>query len=97
MSARISDADTCLPPANLHPLRWNDQIDSPEGLSAQTYKECGGSRSSTTTVIEERGGYLIKPLQDVFPDQKPIATGTDVAVIEGGRIRSIHVFVDPPS
>ncbi|MEU7739833.1 hydrolase [Nonomuraea sp. NPDC049158] len=25
-----------------------------------------------TTVIEERGGYLIKALQDVFPDQKPI-------------------------
>jgi nicotinamidase-related amidase len=25
-----------------------------------------------TTVIEERGGYVIKGLQDVFPDQKPI-------------------------
>ncbi|GHH00385.1 hydrolase [Comamonas sp. JC664] len=25
-----------------------------------------------TTVIEEQGGYLIKPLQNVFPDQKPI-------------------------
>lgn len=25
-----------------------------------------------TTVIEERGGNLIKGLQDVFPDQKPI-------------------------
>jgi nicotinamidase-related amidase len=25
-----------------------------------------------STVIEERGGYLIKGLQDVFPDQKPI-------------------------
>jgi nicotinamidase-related amidase len=25
-----------------------------------------------TTVIEERGGYIIKALQDVFPDQKPI-------------------------
>lgn len=25
-----------------------------------------------TTVVEERGGYLIKPLQDVFPEQKPI-------------------------
>jgi nicotinamidase-related amidase len=25
-----------------------------------------------TTVIEERGGYLIKALQDVFPEQKPI-------------------------
>ncbi len=25
-----------------------------------------------TTVIEERGGYLVKGLQDVFPEQKPI-------------------------
>lgn len=25
-----------------------------------------------TTVIEERGGHLIKGLQDVFPEQKPI-------------------------
>lgn len=25
-----------------------------------------------TTVIEERGGYIIKALQDVFPEQKPI-------------------------
>src|SRR6266576_759394 len=25
-----------------------------------------------TTVVEERGGFLIKGLQDVFPDQKPI-------------------------
>src|SRR5882724_4943456 len=25
-----------------------------------------------TTVLEERGGYLIKALRDVFPDQKPI-------------------------
>src|SRR5262249_20073407 len=25
-----------------------------------------------TTVVEERGGYLIKGLQDVFPNQKPI-------------------------
>src|SRR6266480_7921274 len=25
-----------------------------------------------TTVLESRGGYLIKGLQDVFPDQKPI-------------------------
>src|SRR5258706_10471210 len=25
-----------------------------------------------TTVVEERGGFLIKGLQDVFPEQKPI-------------------------
>lgn len=25
-----------------------------------------------TTVVEERGGYLVKALQDVFPEQKPL-------------------------
>src|SRR5712664_2846161 len=25
-----------------------------------------------TTVVEERGGYIIKGLQDVFPEQRPI-------------------------
>lgn len=25
-----------------------------------------------TTVVEERGGYILKQLQDLFPDQKPI-------------------------
>jgi nicotinamidase-related amidase len=25
-----------------------------------------------TTVVEHRGGFLIKQLQDIFPDQKPI-------------------------
>lgn len=25
-----------------------------------------------TTVLEERGGYIIKGIQDIFPDQKPI-------------------------
>ena len=25
-----------------------------------------------TTVVEERGGYLVEPLQAVFPEQKPI-------------------------
>ena len=25
-----------------------------------------------TTVVEDRGGFLLKSLQDVFPDQKPI-------------------------
>src|SRR2546422_8490721 len=29
-------------------------------------------RSILTTVLEERGGLLIKGLQDVFPEQKPI-------------------------
>jgi nicotinamidase-related amidase len=40
-----------------------------------------------TTVIEERGGYLIKGLQDVFPEQKPIDrtfinTWEDARVVE---------------
>jgi nicotinamidase-related amidase len=25
-----------------------------------------------TTVVQDRGGYLLKQLQDVFPEQKPI-------------------------
>src|SRR5258708_27702109 len=25
-----------------------------------------------TTVLEERGGFILKDIQDVFPDQKPI-------------------------
>jgi len=24
-----------------------------------------------TTVLEKQGGFIIKPIQDVFPDQKP--------------------------
>ena len=32
-----------------------------------------------------------------LPDGTAVVTGTDVAQIEGGRIRTIHVFVDPPS
>lgn len=40
-----------------------------------------------TTVVEERGGYLIKGLQDVFPEQKPIDrtfinTWEDTRVVE---------------
>src|SRR5437016_12919809 len=40
-----------------------------------------------TTVIEERGGYLIKGLLDVFPEQKPINrtfinTWQDARVVE---------------
>jgi hypothetical protein len=32
-----------------------------------------------------------------LPDGTTVVTGTDVAQIEGGRIRTIHVFVDPSS
>lgn len=38
-----------------------------------------------TTVVEERGGYLIKPLQDVFPEQKPI-NRTFINTWEDGRV-----------
>lgn len=43
-----------------------------------------------TTVVEERGGYLLKQLQDVFPEQKPINrtfinTWEDVRVVEWVR------------
>lgn len=31
-----------------------------------------------------------------LPDGTTVVTGTDVAGVEDGRIRSIHVFVDPP-
>ena len=38
-----------------------------------------------TTVIEERGGYIIKGLQDVFPDQMPaiqaLGEGYDVFIV----------------
>ena len=40
-----------------------------------------------TTVVEKQGGYLLKQLQDVFPDQKPldrtfINTWEDARVVE---------------
>lgn len=43
-----------------------------------------------TTVLEERGGYLLKQLQDVFPEQKPINrtainTWEDAACVEWVR------------
>src|SRR3989441_12277744 len=38
---------------------------------AKTAKICGVP-TLLTTVLEERGGYIIKQLQDVFPEQKPI-------------------------
>jgi nicotinamidase-related amidase len=38
-----------------------------------------------TTVLEERGGYLLPGLQDVFPDQKPI-NRTLINTWEDGRV-----------
>lgn len=41
-----------------------------------------------TTVVEERGGYLIKGLQDVFPEQKPIDR-TFINTWEDPKVRDI--------
>ena len=38
-----------------------------------------------TTVLEERGGYLLKDIQDVFPDQEPI-NRTTLNTWEDGRV-----------
>lgn len=31
----------------------------------------------------------------ILPDGKTVVTGADVVTVEGGRIQTIHVFVDP--
>jgi nicotinamidase-related amidase len=41
-----------------------------------------------STVIEERGGYLIKGLQDVFPEQKPI-NRTFINAWEGPNVTDV--------
>ena len=56
--------------ANLHSHEPTMVVNNVVGL-AKTAKTFGVP-TILTTVIEERGGYLIKGLQDVFPDQKPI-------------------------
>src|SRR2546423_2864943 len=38
-----------------------------------------------TTVLERQGGYLLKPLQDGFPDQKPIDR-TFINTLEDSRV-----------
>ncbi|RKH57390.1 hydrolase [Corallococcus aberystwythensis] len=56
--------------ANLHSHEPTMVLNNVVGLAkaARVYKV----PTILTTVIEERGGYLIKGLQDVFPEQKPI-------------------------
>ncbi|MEU6643490.1 hydrolase [Saccharomonospora sp. NPDC046836] len=56
--------------ANLHSHEPTMVVNNVVGL-AKTVKAFGVP-TILTTVLEERGGYLIKGLQDVFPDQKPI-------------------------
>lgn len=41
-----------------------------------------------TTVLEERGGYIIKELQDLFPEQKPI-NRTFINTWEDARVTEI--------
>lgn len=56
--------------ANLHSHEPTMVINAAVGL-ARTAKAFGVP-TILTTVLEERGGLLIKGLQDVFPEQKPI-------------------------
>jgi nicotinamidase-related amidase len=71
--------------ANLHSHEPTMVINNVVAL-AKTAKVFGVP-TILTTVLEERGGYIIKGLQDVFPDQKPINrtfinTWEDANVIE---------------
>ena len=56
--------------ANLHSHEPTMIVNNVVGLA----KAAKGFKVPTilTTVTEERGGYIIKGIQDVFPDQKPI-------------------------
>lgn len=56
--------------ANLHSHEPTMVVNNVVGL-AKTAKAFGVP-TILSTVLEERGGYLIKGIQDVFPDQKPI-------------------------
>jgi nicotinamidase-related amidase len=56
--------------ANLHSHEPTMIVNNVVGL-AKTGKAYGVP-TILTTVVEERGGNLIQPIQDVFPDQKPI-------------------------
>ncbi len=56
--------------ANLNSHEPTMVVNNVVGL-AKTVKAFG-IPTILTTVVEERGGYLIQGLQDVFPDQKPI-------------------------
>lgn len=56
--------------ANLHSHEPTMIINNVIGLAKGA--KAFGVPTILTTVLEERGGLLIKGLQDVFPDQKPI-------------------------
>src|SRR6267142_635872 len=69
--------------ANLHSHEPTMVVNNVVGL-AKTAK-LFGVPTILTTVLEERGGFLIKGLQDVFPDQKPI-NRTFINTWEDGRV-----------
>ena len=56
--------------ANLHSHEPTMIVNNVVGLAKAT--KVFGVPTILTTVIEERGGNIIKGLQDVFPDQRPI-------------------------
>src|SRR3954467_9629913 len=56
--------------ANLHSHEPTMIMNNVIGL-AKTAKAFGVP-TILSTVVEERGGFLLKGLQDVFPEQKPI-------------------------
>lgn len=56
--------------ANLHSHEPAMIVNNVTGLAKAA--KAFGVPTILTTVLEERGGYLIKSLQDVFPEQKPI-------------------------
>jgi nicotinamidase-related amidase len=72
--------------ANLHSHEPSMIVNNVVGL-AKTAKAFGVP-TVLTTVIEERGGYLIKGIQDVFPDQKPI-NRTTINTWEDSRVTGL--------
>lgn len=56
--------------ANLHSHDPSNIINNVVGLAKAA--KAFNVPTILTTVVEERGGFLIKGLQDVYPDQKPI-------------------------
>src|SRR5437773_11892892 len=56
--------------ANLHSHEPTMVVNNVLGLAKSA--KLFGVPTILTTVLQERGGFLIKGLQDVFPEQKPI-------------------------
>ena len=74
--------------ANLHSHEPTMIVNNVTGLAKAA--KVFGVPTILTTVLEERGGLLIKGLQDVFPEQKPINrtlinTWEDEAVVDAVR------------